>query len=121
MVRTKCPSTVGTFDEALKSRLQLVIHFPKLNRAMRRRLWENFVQELQEECNVNRDLDVSIGDLQAHLDDLSELELNGRQVDNAIRTARQLALDRRKTLTSEYIKLALKVVGNNYLEMVNGR
>ena len=34
---------IGTFDEAFKSRVQLALHYPKLNEDGRREVWYNFV------------------------------------------------------------------------------
>ncbi len=99
---------VGTFDEAFKSRLQLALHYEKLKLKDRRKIWENFIKRLEtlEETGVDFD------DLYKHVDDLARHELNGRQIRNAITTARQLALYEEKDLDSndllQVIKVALK-------------
>ena len=78
---------VGTFDEAFKSRIQLALHYENLTSSQRRKIWRNFVTRLQdlEEPNINFD------DIFDHMDDLAKEEMNGRQIRNAITTARQLA------------------------------
>ena len=99
---------VGTFDEAFKSRLQLALHYEKLKSKDRRKIWENFIKRLEtlEETGVDFD------DLYKHVNDLAKHELNGRQIRNAITTARQLALYEEKDLDfndlQQVIKVALK-------------
>ena len=99
---------VGTFDEAFKSRLQLALHYQKLKSKDRCKIWENFIKRLEtlEETGVDFD------DLYKHVDDLARHELNGRQIRNAITTARQLALYEEKDLNFndllQVIKVALK-------------
>ena len=39
---------IGTFDEAFKSRIQLALHYPPLDRDGRWEVWRNFVQSLSE-------------------------------------------------------------------------
>ena len=99
---------VGTFDEAFKSRLQLALHYEKLKLIDRRKIWENFIKRLEtlEETGVDFD------GLYKHINDLAKHELNGRQIRNAITTARQLALYEKKDLDfndlQEVIEVALK-------------
>ena len=99
---------VGTFDEAFKSRLQLALHYEKLKLKDRRKIWDNFIQRLEtlEETGVDFD------DLYKHVNDLAKHELNGRQIRNAITTARQLAMYEEKDLDfndlQQVIKVALK-------------
>ena len=99
---------VGTFDEAFKSRIQLAFHYEKLKLKDRRKIWENFIKRLEtlEEKGVDFD------DLYKHVNDLAKHELNGRQIRNAITTARQLALYEEKDLDfndlQQVIKVALK-------------
>ncbi|KAK0512987.1 hypothetical protein JMJ35_005004 [Cladonia borealis] len=111
---------VGTFDEAFKSRLQLALHYEKLKLKDRRKIWENFIKRLEtlEETRIDFD------DLHKHVNDLAKHELNGRQIRNAITTARQLALYEEKDLDfndlQQVIKVALKF--DKYTtEMQDGR
>ena len=99
---------VGTFDEAFKSRLQLALHYEKLKLKDRRKIWENFIKRLEtlEETGIDFD------DLYKHVNDLAKHELNGRQIRNAITTARQLALYEEKDLDfndlQQVINIAVK-------------
>lgn len=98
---------VGTLDESFKSRIQLALHYEKLELADRRTIWENFVRRLEK-------VEVGIGfdDINKHIQDLARNELNGRQIRNAITIARQFARYQEKKLNyadlQQVIKIALK-------------
>ena len=96
---------VGTFDEAFKSRLQLALHYENLKEDDRRKIWENFIKRLKslEETGVDFD------DLDTHVDALAKHKLNGRQIRNAITTARQLALYEEKDLDYNHLQQVIKV------------
>ncbi|ERF73697.1 hypothetical protein EPUS_00951 [Endocarpon pusillum Z07020] len=78
---------VGTFDEAFKSRIQLALHYENLTVSQRRKIWRNFINRLRTFEDPNADFD----DIMDHIDDLSKKDMNGREIRNAITTARQLA------------------------------
>ncbi|KAM0802505.1 hypothetical protein BDR22DRAFT_103168 [Usnea florida] len=110
---------VGTFDESFKSRIQLALHYEKLKLNDRRTIWENFIRRLQKVEEVGIDFD----DINKHMDDLARNELNGRQIRNAITTARQFARHREKDLDyadlQQVIKIALKF-DKHTMEMQGG-
>lgn len=81
---------VGTLDEGFRSRIQLALEYPKLNSNSRRRVWENFFERLGNDPVESADLDLP--DLRRNLSNLSNYELNGREIRNAISVARPLAL-----------------------------
>ena len=109
---------VGTFDEAFKSRIQLALHYPNLGPYQRLRIWENFINRLES----FGDNAVEIADLRDHLEDLKEEKMNGRQIRNAITTARQYAEWKKSTLTYEHLKDVIEVSGrfDKYLDKLNG-
>ncbi|KAJ8117091.1 hypothetical protein ONZ43_g4293 [Nemania bipapillata] len=78
---------VGTFDEAFKSRIQLALHYPNLSTYQRIQIWTNFILRLKR----LEETDVDFDDLQDHVEDLAKHKMNGRQIRNAITTARQYA------------------------------
>lgn len=78
---------VGRFDEAFKSRIQLAIRYPPLDKYKRMEIWKNFFRRLEKFEGE----DVDIADLKDHVPDLAEKKLNGREIRNAITTARQFA------------------------------
>ncbi|KAG4255664.1 ATPase [Fusarium proliferatum] len=81
---------VGTLDEGFKSRIQLALEYPKLDGDSRRKVWENFVNSLNSDPAASAEIDIH--DLRRNLRDLSQYELNGREIRNAINVARPLAL-----------------------------
>ncbi|KAJ8122475.1 hypothetical protein ONZ43_g1341 [Nemania bipapillata] len=107
---------VGTFDEAFKSRIQLALHYPKLNTAQRRKIWRNFIERLRSLSDTK----IDFNDLNDHIDDLVKREMNGRQIRNVITTARQLARYRQKDLCYEHVKHVIEIAGkfDTYLQEV---
>jgi hypothetical protein len=108
---------VGIFDEAFKSRIQVSLHYEDLTKSARRTIWNNFIVMLEE-----AGADVNVSELESHLDDLASEELNGRQIRNAMTTARQLAVYRKHTLDWEHLDQVLKTARdfNRYLKTVQG-
>ncbi len=108
---------VGTFDEAFKSRIQLNLRYKNLEKTQRHKIWENFIKRL-ETLEQSREVDQEPGAIQqqshnfgvdargirVHLDDLADEKLNGREIRNAISTARQLAMYRRESLGYEHLR-----------------
>jgi AAA+ superfamily predicted ATPase len=89
---------IGTFDEAFKSRVQLIVHYPKLQKAERRRIWFNFVKGLR-----NTHVQAYIEELEERIEDLSEHEMNGREIRNAIQTATLLAQFKEERLRHDHL------------------
>jgi AAA+ superfamily predicted ATPase len=95
---------IGTFDEAFKSRVQLTVHYPTLKRKGRRRIWSNFITGLE-----NTSIKARISQLQENIDELSQYELNGREIRNTIQTAILLAQFRKKKLSLRHLKNVISV------------
>ncbi|KAF6794273.1 hypothetical protein CMUS01_16015, partial [Colletotrichum musicola] len=108
---------VGTFDEAFKSRIQLALHYEPLRKPQRRQIWKNFFDRLDSMGESRIDF-VNVG---KHLDRLSEYQMNGRQIRNAITTARQLAQYKDETMMFTHLRHAIEVTGefDKYLEGVH--
>ncbi|CAN9251032.1 unnamed protein product [Alternaria alternata] len=89
---------VGTFDEAFKSRVQLALHYPPLDR-------EGRCEEISKK-----------------LDMLARHKLNGRQIRNTINTARQLARYKKEKLRYSHVDLAVRVANEfeKYVTDVHG-
>ncbi|KAL9108145.1 MAG: hypothetical protein Q9187_008334, partial [Circinaria calcarea] len=98
---------VGTFDEAFKSRIQLALHYENLTAPQREKIWKNFLKRLKdmEEDKVN------IEDLRQHIDELAKHNMNGRQIRNALTTARQLALYKKVKMDYSHLKHVINVAG----------
>jgi AAA+ superfamily predicted ATPase len=95
---------VGTFDEAFKSRIQLSIHYDNLDLSQRKRIWENFIERLD-----SLEENVDIADLRSNIKELAANKLNGRQICNAITTARQLASFKKEQMDINHLRRVLKV------------
>ncbi|KAF1969109.1 P-loop containing nucleoside triphosphate hydrolase protein [Bimuria novae-zelandiae CBS 107.79] len=70
----------------------------------------------------NRDGTVDVEDLRDHLEELQHIEINGRQIHNAITTARQYAEWKGKVMNYEPLTTALEVPSkfNDYSEKLRG-
>lgn len=108
---------VGMFDEAFKSRIQVALHYENLNRSARKKIWQNFLEMLEED-----EEDVNLDEIKYHLDDLAGKELNGRQIRNVLTTARQLALFKNERLDWKHLEQALSVSSDfsEYLKRMQG-
>ena len=95
---------VGTFDEAFKSRVQLALHYPKLEEDGRWEIWHNFINSLSSDGE-----NVQLEELQHKLGVLARYKLNGRQIRNTVKTARQLAHYRREKLEYSHFETAIEV------------
>jgi len=107
---------VGTFDAAFKSRIQVSLHYPNLSRAARKKIWRNFFDMLEE-----MDDEVDMAELESHLDDLAEDEMNGRNIRNIVTTARQLAGFRKQRLGWQHMDQVMRTSRefNKYLKEVH--
>ncbi|KAF5638790.1 AAA family ATPase [Fusarium tjaetaba] len=108
---------VGIFDAAFRSRIQLSLRYKNLGQAERHQIWENFLKHLdqfqqdvrsrltsqpQQVSLIGYGMDIS--DLRKHLGELSQADLNGREIRNALSIARQLALYRQEALQFHHLK-----------------
>ena len=108
---------VGIFDEAFKSRIQVSLHYEDHTALARKAIWKNFLNILETSgANAN------IGELEDHLDDLSQEVLNGRQIRNAMSTARQLAVHQKQRMDWTHLEHALSIANefDRYLKKVQG-
>jgi hypothetical protein len=108
---------VGSFDEAFRSRIQLSLHYPKLTPPFRKKIWQNFFDILSEDKE-----DADLKELEGQLDELAEREMNGREIRNALTSARQLASHKGITLRWSHLKTTLDISKefNDYLKDVHG-
>jgi SpoVK/Ycf46/Vps4 family AAA+-type ATPase len=112
---------VGTFDEAFKSRIQLSLHYENLTESQRRRVWKNFINRLESlstsapadssktSTATNDPIDIDFEDIDCYLPELAKHEMNGRQIRNAITTARQLAQFKGEKMASHHLRHVIKV------------
>lgn len=108
---------VGTFDEAFKSRIQLALHYDTLKPSQRRQIWQNFIERLRKLTSPD---EINTEDLEKNLDSLAKEDMNGRQIRNAVTTARQLAMFQGKAMDFEALKHVIGVSSkfDRYLKKV---
>jgi hypothetical protein len=97
---------VGTFDEAFKSRIQLNLPYKMLDQHQRHQIWKNCLDRLATTSQVydgTSSNGINTTEILKHLDELAKHPLNGREIRNAISTARQLAAFRGKPLCYEHL------------------
>ncbi|KAJ9623984.1 hypothetical protein H2203_005431 [Taxawa tesnikishii (nom. ined.)] len=108
---------VGTFDGAFKSRVQLAMFYPRLDINGRRKVWNNFIQQLKDSMDT-----VNFDQLESNLVELAQPVLNGRQIRNVTKTARQLAHHQRKPLAFGHFERAIKIATDfeDYVKQIHG-
>jgi hypothetical protein len=110
---------VGLFDEAFKSRIQLTLRYKNLEEPQRLQIWDNFITRLESfqqqkttqtgqlkltrkptipTANGGVDLGIDAKEIRDNLQHLAAAELNGREIRNAVSTARQLAMFQKKQM-----------------------
>jgi hypothetical protein len=81
---------VGSFDEAILSRVHIVLHFLNFNDTEREQIWETSIRKLNAE---RKDIVLGVGILEyaySH-QDIKSLSWNGREIRNAFNTIVALA------------------------------
>jgi ATP-dependent 26S proteasome regulatory subunit len=76
---------VNTFDSAFQSRIHISLNYPDLSQDSRKAIWKNFLAQMPGEHDISS----------SQLHQLSQLNMNGRQIKNVLKTAQLLA--RRKS------------------------
>ncbi|KAG1871365.1 hypothetical protein DFJ58DRAFT_892801 [Suillus subalutaceus] len=110
----------STCDEELLTRFSAVVNFPELDAAARRRLWLNHFG-LNDPATIiwnsertltgssivdQKEMDHSL--LLRDIEKLSRHQLDGRMIDNIVRTARALAASNGEHLSIHHIKVVMK-------------
>ena len=81
---------IGTFDEAILSRVHVILHFPDLTDLERKKIWDtSFRKVIKERPNI--EIDFSLYDLAYRDADIKKLNWNGREIRNAFNTMIALA------------------------------
>ena len=84
---------VDTFDPAFQSRIHVSLDYPELSTESRRIIWKNFLDNSQQSHNIT----------DRQLDHLSQLDVNGRQIKNILKTSQLLARKRDRPLSHDHI------------------
>lgn len=96
-----------------------------MEKEQRKQVWEIFIKRLADFNKDNRDKNeselVDTEELIDHLDELSSNNMNGRQIRNAVTTARQLAIHKKEKMKYRHMKHVIKVAQKfeGYLLRVN--
>ncbi|KAF0470661.1 P-loop containing nucleoside triphosphate hydrolase protein [Gigaspora margarita] len=77
------------FDDAIRSRISLFLHYPTLSKDDKLNIWKNFVRRANLSLEVN--------------EQLIEHELNGREIRNIFHISRMIADSREEELTTSLI------------------
>ncbi|KAH8897724.1 P-loop containing nucleoside triphosphate hydrolase protein [Thozetella sp. PMI_491] len=85
-------------DPAIYSRIHLTINYPALDPLSRRQIWKNFLA---------REWESAVGD--AELDQLAEIEVNGRRIRNITKTAKIMAKRQKRGITFTDIRQVLRI------------
>ena len=81
---------IGMFDEAILSRVHVILHFPDLTDTERAKIWDTSFRKLAEE-RPNIKIDFSLYDLAYRDENIKKLNWNGREIRNAFNTMIALA------------------------------
>lgn len=96
---------VRAFDAAFLSRIHIALHFHDLSRDARSSVWKAFL--LRAGLIIgNKDADIT----EEQLENLSEKDINGRQVKNAVKTASSLASSRSEKLGYKHLIEVMNVM-----------
>lgn len=106
----KLKVSVGTFDEAFKSRIHLALHYPPLGNDDRWQIWSNFIQALKDDETTEGGIELNHEELRRKVDAFARHKLNGRQIRNSVRTAKQLARFKREVMSSTHIERTIGVI-----------
>ncbi|KAI7291256.1 hypothetical protein KC343_g316 [Hortaea werneckii] len=82
---------VGQIDDAFVSRVHMAIGYERLSPDFRRKIWEGFFRKLERERAGKILVGPSARKFVLHSDEVQKIELNGREIRNALQTAITLA------------------------------
>ncbi|RIB02195.1 hypothetical protein C2G38_2025407 [Gigaspora rosea] len=77
------------FDDAIRSRISIFLHYPTLSKDDKLNIWKNFVRRANLSLEVN--------------EQLAEHELNGREIRNIFHISRMIADSKEEELTTSLI------------------
>lgn len=86
---------IESFDPAVKSRIHLALKYDSPDLTVRKSLWRKKLEVLSSE---EAEMDVP-----AVVEAVADADMNGREISNAVNTARTLAADKGVKLTGEHV------------------
>ncbi|KAK7192864.1 hypothetical protein DPSP01_013159 [Paraphaeosphaeria sporulosa] len=90
---------IANIDPAFQSRIHVSMSYPALTASSRRTIWANFVEGLE----------VPQAWGEGDLDELAEVELNGRQIKNVLKSAALLSARRKEPLGRRFVDMVLAI------------
>ena len=96
-----------TFDPAFQSRIHLSLQYTDLSDSAKEEIWRGFLSKVESTALGMED--ITAGEIQ----ELSKIELNGRQIKNVVKIAVSLANDEKQPLSLANLRRAMKVVVGN--------
>lgn len=99
---------VRCLDRAFHSRVSVALKYPSLNAKSRAVIWRHFMKIVTKTFSIDQDPALN-------LDDLTDIEINGRQIRSVMRLAASLAIDEKSpTLTERHIRECIQI--SNHFE-----
>ncbi|KAG4410773.1 hypothetical protein IFR04_016095 [Cadophora malorum] len=92
---------VSVFDQAIKSRIHLALQYTSPGKEVRRMLWEKHLAAVPTD-----EIELTLAEALAAVEDT---EMNGREISNAITTAKTLARSEGSKLKLEYLQTIVQV------------
>jgi len=89
---------IDNIDAAFQSRIHVSLAYPDLSLESRRHIWQNLTKQLIMQGWGERDLD-----------EVAEIELNGRQIKNVLKSAALLSARKKEPLSRKYIDMVLAI------------
>ncbi|KAL2067513.1 hypothetical protein VTL71DRAFT_1938 [Oculimacula yallundae] len=99
---------VKNMDPAFQSRIHISMEYPGLDKKSRMQVWKNFLA---------RGIEHEIAE--EEVDKLAEVEINGRQIKNVLKTGQLLASHQGARLRFEHLKTVLDVEKHSGVEMAS--
>jgi AAA+ superfamily predicted ATPase len=89
---------VDNIDAAFQSRIHISLEYESLNAASRAHVWTNFIARgIQHSISIEQ------------VEELAKIDLNGRQINNVLKTAQLLACRKKAPLAYEHLKTVLNI------------
>ncbi len=89
---------VDNIDTAFQSRINISIDYSPLTKESRRHVWANFLKRGEEHELT-----------EANLEELAEMDLNGRQIKNLLKVSQLLACRKKVPLRFEHLKTVMNI------------
>jgi hypothetical protein len=102
---------VERLDPAFYSRIHRTLKYPKLDIEARKTIWKGFLRTGYGLDTIDRDLEEKYVVSEEDIERLAEVEMNGRQIKNIVKTATLLAMNKGVKLGLHQIQAVLKIEG----------